>query len=239
MNFVFYVCDTDTDYRTEHTRKMDAGRVIAEHLQKGLKNCIVKKYTEYEGELLTCDSVGLVVPAYRWGMSFAVYSFLQNIRVSSKSYVYVAVVGETLSECSDTNIDIRLLNLDTLRRHFKRKNLGTDKDIYVRCIDLPRSIDYTEMKLNDREPAEISIEKIMSGLLMYNIEKLENYDTRNIKAEAAGFDENNRGNNIYKKDDAASREDDLHTGKNVAKYKINNIYLDENIFEGVKLCRAL
>ncbi len=44
MNLVFYVCDTDTDYRSEHIRKMDAGRAIALHLQKGLNNCLVKKY---------------------------------------------------------------------------------------------------------------------------------------------------------------------------------------------------
>ena len=84
--------------------------------------------------MLSCDSVGLVVPAYRWGLSLAVYSFLQNLRVADKTYVYISVVGETLSECSDKNIDIRLLNLNTLRKQFMKNKLGSDKDIYVRCI---------------------------------------------------------------------------------------------------------
>lgn len=226
MNLVFYVCDTDTDYRSEHIRKMDAGRVIALHLQKGLSDCVVKKYTEYEGEMLSCDSVGLVVPAYRWGLSLAVYSFLQNLRVSSKTYVYISVVGETLSECSDKNIDIRLLNLNTLRKQFMKNKLGTDKDIYVRCIDIPRSIDYTEMKLRRQEAVEMSIEKILSGLLMYNIKSLE---------RISGRPEDKK----VRQDIASDMAKAEKTGADTVRKKLNNVYLDEDMLAGVRLCRAL
>lgn len=226
MNLVFYVCDTDTDYRSEHIRKMDAGRVIALHLQKGLNDCVVKKYTEYEGEMLSCDSVGLVVPAYRWGLSLAVYSFLQNLRVSSKTYVYISVVGETLSECSDKNIDIRFLNLNTLRKQFMKNKLGTDKDIYVRCIDIPRSIDYTEMKLKRQEAVEMSIEKILSGLLMYNIKSLESIseclEDKKVQQEMNS--------------DTATVE---KASMNTIRKRLNNVYLDEDMLAGVRLCRAL
>lgn len=226
MNLVFYVCDTDTDYRSEHIRKMDAGRAIALHLQKGLNDCVVKKYTEYEGEMLSCDSVGLVVPAYRWGLSLAVYSFLQNLRVADKTYVYISVVGETLSECSDKNIDIRLLNLNTLRKQFMKNKLGSDKDIYVRCIDIPRSVDYTEMKLKRQESVEMSIEKIMSGLLMYNIKSLESI---------GGCPENRK----------VRQDMDFHgttvekSGTDAVRKRLNNVYLDEDMLAGVRLCRAL
>lgn len=226
MNLVFYVCDTDTDYRSEHIRKMDAGRVIALHLQKGLNDCVVKKYTEYEGEILSCDSVGLVVPAYRWGLSLAVYSFLQNLRVADKTYVYISVVGETLSECSDKNIDIRLLNLNTLRKQFMKNKLGSDKDIYVRCIDIPRSVDYTEMKLKRQESVEMSIEKIMSGLLMYNIKSLEGIggcpESRKVRQ-----DMDFHGTTVEK------------TGTDAVRKRLNNVYLDEDMLAGVRLCRAL
>ncbi len=226
MNLVFYVCDTDTDYRSEHIRKMDAGRAIALHLQKGLNNCLVKKYTEYEGEMLSCDSVGLVVPAYRWGLSLAVYSFLQNLRVSSKTYVYISVVGETLSECSDKNIDIRLLNLNTLRKKFMKNKLGSDKDIYVRCIDIPRSVDYTEMKLNRQEAVEMSIEKILSGLLMYNIKSFESI--------SGGLDDRNVQRNMDSREAAVEK-----SGANTVRKRLNNVYLDEDMLAGVRLCRAL
>lgn len=226
MNLVFYVCDADTDYRSEHIRKMDAGRVIALHLQKGLNDCVVKKYTEYEGEILSCDSVGLVVPAYRWGLSLAVYSFLQNLRVADKTYVYISVVGETLSECSDKNIDIRLLNLNTLRKQFMKNKLGSDKDIYVRCIDIPRSVDYTEMKLKRQESVEMSIEKIMSGLLMYNIKSLEGIwgcpESRKVRQ-----DMDFHGTTVEK------------TGTDAVRKRLNNVYLDEDMLAGVRLCRAL
>ncbi len=226
MNLVFYVCDTDTDYRSEHIRKMDAGRAIALHLQKGLNNCLVKKYTEYEGEMLSCDSVGLVVPAYRWGLSLAVYSFLQNLRVSSKTYVYISVVGETLSECSDKNIDTRLLNLNTLRKQFMKNKLGSDKDIYVRCIDIPRSVDYTEMKLNRQEAVEMSIEKILSGLLMYNIKSFESI--------SGGLDDRNVQRNMDSREAAVEK-----SGANTVRKRLNNVYLDEDMLAGVRLCRAL
>ncbi len=226
MNLVFYVCDTDTDYRSEHIRKMDAGRAIALHLQKGLNNCLVKKYTEYEGEMLSCDSVGLVVPAYRWGLSLAVYSFLQNLRVSSKTYVYISVVGETLSECSDKNIDTRLLNLNTLRKQFMKNKLGSDKDIYVRCIDIPRSVDYTEMKLNRQEAVEMSIEKILSGLLMYNIKSFESI--------SGGLDDRNVQRNMDSREAAVEKSD-----ANTVRKRLNNVYLDEDMLAGVRLCRAL
>ena len=226
MNLVFYVCDTDTDYRSEHIRKMDAGRAIALHLQKGLNNCLVKKYTEYEGEMLSCDSVGLVVPAYRWGLSLAVYSFLQNLRVSSKTYVYISVVGETLSECSDKNIDTMLLNLNTLRKQFMKNKLGSDKDIYVRCIDIPRSVDYTEMKLNRQEAVEMSIEKILSGLLMYNIKSFESI--------SGGLDDRNVQRNMDSREAAVEK-----SGANTVRKRLNNVYLDEDMLAGVRLCRAL
>lgn len=226
MNLVFYVCDADTDYRLEHIRKMDAGRVIALHLQKGLNDCTVKKYTEYEGELLSCDSVGIVVPAYRWGLSLAVYSFLQNLRVSSKTYVYISVVGETLSECSDKNIDIRLLNLNTLRKQFMKNKLGSDKDIYVRCIDIPRSVDYTEMKLNRQEAAEMSIEKILAGLLMYNIKSLESISGCRVDKKV-------------QQDMHSDRTAAEKPGTDTVRKRLNNVYLDEDMLAGVRLCRAL
>lgn len=154
------------------------------------------------------------------------YSFLQNLRVSSKTYVYISVVGETLSECSDKNIDTRLLNLNTLRKQFMKNKLGSDKDIYVRCIDIPRSVDYTEMKLNRQEAVEMSIEKILSGLLMYNIKSFESI--------SGGLDDRNVQRNMDSREAAVEK-----SGANTVRKRLNNVYLDEDMLAGVRLCRAL
>ncbi len=58
MNYVFYVCDSMP--QSGHFRKMDAEYEIATHIKNGLKNCIVKKYTEYEGNIIDAQSVGVV-----------------------------------------------------------------------------------------------------------------------------------------------------------------------------------
>ncbi|MCM1272762.1 MAG: hypothetical protein NC225_07335 [Clostridium sp.] len=224
MNYVFYVCDMDAVPTAGHFRKMDEGREIASHIKQGLSDCIVEKYTEYDGGLIEAESVGIVVPAHRWGVSLAVFAFINNLKVSPDTYLYVTIVGETLSECSKDTIDVRLGFISSLRRLIQRRDLCSDDDIYVRCIDMPRSPDYTETLIKHTDHISDRIKCIMQGLLMYDIVCLEDC---NGKREKHGI------NRLI-----AETMPKLETGSAVRR-KINNVYLDDDIMAGVRLCRVM
>ncbi|MDE6020197.1 MAG: hypothetical protein K2H01_04245 [Ruminococcus sp.] len=226
MNYVFYVCDMDAVPTAGHFRKMDAGREIASHIEKGLSDCIVQKYTEYDGGLIEADSVGIVVPAHRWGISLAVFAFINNLKLSPDTYLYLTIVGETLSECSRDTIDVRLGFVHSLRRLIKRRGLCSDDDIYVRCIDMQRSSDYTETLIKYTDSIRDRVRCIMLGLLMYNIAYLENCNENDKKEE-------NRMDILVPDTLSGQKEDRTN------KRKINNVYLDDDIMAGVRLCRVM
>lgn len=225
MNYVFYVCDMDDLPSSGHFRKMDAGREIAAHIDRMLPDCIVKKYTEYNGEVISADSVGIIVPAHRWGISLPVYAFLNNIRVSEGTYVYVTVVGETLSECSVKTMTKRLGFISSLRKQITKKGLCTDRDIFVRCIDTYRSLEYTETVIKEKYTVDKKLECIMNGLFMYNIEELETREDIFIE----------------KQNEKARRSTmtDLELRDSTYKGEIDNVYLNEDVLEGIRLCRVI
>ncbi len=226
MNYVFYVCDMDAVPTAGHFRKMDEGREIASHIKKGLSDCIVQKYTEYDGGLIDAESVGIVVPAHRWGVSLAVFTFINNLKVSENTYLYVTIVGETLSECSRDTIDVRLGFINSLRRMIKRRNLCSDNDIYVRCIDMQRSPDFTETLIKHTDSINGCVRCIMQGLLMYDIVCLEN--------------SNGNGNNKEQGMDILMTEElSGQKAGSAVQRKISNVYLDDDIMAGVRLCRVM
>lgn len=226
MNYVFYVCDMDAVPTAGHFRKMDEGREIASHIKKGLSDCIVQKYTEYDGGLIDAESVGIVVPAHRWGVSLAVFTFINNLRLSDDTYLYVTIVGETLSECSRDTIDVRLGFINSLRRMIRRRSLCSDNDIYVRCIDMPRSPDYTETLIKHTDSISDCVRCIMQGLLMYDIVCLENCNSDGKNKE--------QGMDILMMEHLPEAK----TGS-AGRRKMSNVYLDDDIMAGVRLCRVM
>lgn len=109
-NYIFYVSDY-IDVSAGHAWKMDCRQAMTEQMVQNLPNCKVMKYTEYHGECLDADSVGILFPSKMWGISLAVYAFLQNLRVSASTYVYAVAMGEVLSAEVNGTANVRMETL--------------------------------------------------------------------------------------------------------------------------------
>ena len=133
-NYIFYVSDY-IDVSAGHAWKMDCRQAMTEQMVQNLPNCKVMKYTEYHGECLDADSVGILFPSKMWGISLAVYAFLQNLRVSASTYVYAVAMGEVLSAEVNGTANVRMETLGQFQDIFERRRLGDISDIYIRCID--------------------------------------------------------------------------------------------------------
>jgi hypothetical protein len=145
-NYIFYVSDY-IDVSAGHAWKMDCRQAMTEQMVQNLPNCKVMKYTEYHGERLDADSVGILFPSKMWGISLAVYAFLQNLRVSASTYVYAVAMGEVLSAEVNGTANVRMETLGQFQDIFERRRLGDISDIYIRCIDYKREFTTTEEKL--------------------------------------------------------------------------------------------
>ena len=145
-NYIFYVSDY-IDVSAGHAWKMDCRQAMTEQMVQNLPNCKVMKYTEYHGECLDADSVGILFPSKMWGISLAVYAFLQNLRVSASTYVFQDI--------------------------FERRRLGDISDIYIRCIDYKREFTTTEEKLMRSVTTAERIADVMEGLLFYSMKAVK------------------------------------------------------------------
>ena len=221
MNYVFYVTDEmDAMPLSGRLRKMDAGREVAEHIRNGMKHCSILKYTDYMGEKLDAESVGIVFPAHSWGISLAIYSFMQNLRVGKDTYLYAVAVGEHLDYKSSSSIKI----IEQFKRVIEKKCLNRKSDIYVRCKDVRRdafgdgvsSIEDECYSLEDR------ISEILDGLLYHCFDELKNKPRIEKQYNEFGL---NYGYSFEK------------TGR--ARTRLNNIYLDDSMFAGVRFSKVI
>ena len=222
MNYVFYVTDEmDAIPFSGRLRKMDAGRDVAEHIRTDLKKCTVLKYTEYMGERLEADSVGIVFPSHSWGISLAIYSFMQNLRVGKDTYLYAVCVGEHLDYESTSHFKI----IEQFRRIIEKKSLNRKSDIFVRCKGIKRELrkDYRD---DPENPVNLSIEEkignILDGLLYHSFDELKNKPRIEKQYNVFSL---NYGYSFEK------------TGKTRAK--LNNIYLDDSMFAGVRFSKVI
>lgn len=222
MNYVFYVTDEmEAISATERFRKMDAGREVAEHIRTDLKRCTVLKYTEYTGERLDAESVGIVFPAHSWGISLAIYSFMQNIRVGKDTYLYAVCVGEHLDYESANHFKI----IEQFKRVIEKKCLNRKSDIFVRCKGIRREIFKNDEKKYDIYGAadfEEKINDILDGLLYHSFDELKNKPRIEKQYNEFGL---NYGYSFEK------------TGRN--KTRLNNIYLDDSMFAGVRFSKVI
>ncbi len=228
INYVYYVTDMEELPSAGHFRKMDAGREIAWHISEGLENSQIKKYTEYEGEFIEACSVGIVFPTHMWGVSLAVYTFLKHLKISDNTYVYAVVVGESLSACVDATLNKRLNSLERFKRIFMDRDFGGEEDIFVRCIDFARDYDTTEDVLRGQKESKLRLGHIMEGLLYHSLDELKSHVAVPVKkpAETELF-----------VDVSAIRRSSYDYEKR--KLSLSNVYLDEDIMQGVRLCRVM
>lgn len=226
MNYVFYVCDSIP--QSGHFRKMDAEYEIAGHIKNGLKDCIIKKYTEYDGTVIDAESVGVVFPTHTWGVSLAVYSFLQNLRVTEKTHLYAVILGESISFEAETNTTILMKKIiDKVNSLRMKYNLVKLDDIYIRSDGYTRDIKCVETLVRGKNNIKTFIKHIMESLLLFNIDTLKELAAKTKERLGAKYREQIRERELDKK---YVRETSI---------KLSNVFLDDSMFEGVRLCQVM
>lgn len=225
VNYIFYVSDY-FDVSSGHVWKMDAKQAMMEQLQKNLPNCKVQKYTEYHGECLRGSSVGIVFPSHMWGISLAVYSFLQNLKVATGTYVYAVAIGEVLSGEVDGTANARVKTLQQFQDIFEKKRLGTPSDVYIRCIDYKREFTTTEEKLLCSEHIDEKIRDVLEGILFYSVSDVMHNKLKSVSERKPVSDVP-----VYVQE--------INDTKIVSMPTIQNLFLDDNLLSEVRICQAM
>lgn len=225
VNYIFYVSDY-FDVSSGHVWKMDAKQAMMEEMQNNLHNCRVQKYTEYHGERLSGNSVGIVFPSHMWGISLAVYSFLQNLKVAEGTYIYAVAIGEVLSGEVDGTANVRVKTLQQFQDIFEKRKLGTPSDIYIRCIDYKRAFTTTEEKLMNSEDIEDRIRDVMEGLLFYRVSDVQDNKLRTISERESA-------------PEIPVSMLERTEKKVVSMPAIRNLFLDDNLLSEVRICQAM
>ncbi len=237
-NYVFYVSDMDVLPDTGHFRKMDAERSIAEHIGVGMDNCSILPFTQYDGGVLDAGSIGIVFPTHMWGVSLAVYTFLQHLRVNESSYVYAIAVGESMSEAVDATLVNRTKILEQFIRIFVRCGFGTKEDIYVRCIDRKRNLGTTEESLKGCIDNKQAVRHVMRGLLFHNLKELAVCDAEEDVLKNSDIYDIRR-NRAFDVSKAPERLKKLPEVSGEKKTVLENMFLNDDWLAGVKLCRVM
>ncbi len=229
-NYIFYVSELEDTPLKGHFRKMDAGIEIVEHIKRSVPGSKVMKYTEYGGEVISADSVGIVFPAHTWGISLAVLTFLSHLKFRRGTYVYAVAVGETLSGDVDYTVCERMKLLEQFERIFSKKSMGCKSDIFVRCIDRKRLHGSTEENLRGETDKVKSIKHVLSGLLFHTLDSISSMER---------LDEDDRYYEGTKSKKSNIIPIEAYTQTRSRNISLSNIYLDEDVFRGVKICQVM
>lgn len=229
-NYIFYVSELEDTPLKGHFTKMDAGIEIVEHIRRSIPRSKVMKYTEYGGEVINAESVGIVFPAHTWGISLAVLTFLSHLKFRRGTYVYAVAVGESISGDVDYTIYDRIKLLEQFERVFSKKSIGCESDIYVRCIDRKRTHGSTEERLRGETDKIQTIKHVLSGLLFHTVESISSMEK---------LDEDDR---FYEETKIVKNNIipiEAYSQTKSRKISLSNVYLDEDVFRGVKLCQVM
>ncbi len=79
MNTIYYFTGTGNSLQ------------IAEDLAENIGDCIIKKVTEYNGEMIKGETLCIVYPVYNWGMPLIISDFLNKLNLSDETMVYAVV----------------------------------------------------------------------------------------------------------------------------------------------------
>lgn len=229
-NYIFYVSDY-VDVSAGHAWKMDRRQAMTEQIEKNLTNCKVMKYTEYHGECLEAESVGILFPSKMWGISLAVYAFLQNLHVSESTYVYAVAMGEVLSAEVNGTAGMRMQTLGQFQDIFERRRLGSVSDIYIRCIDYKRTITTTEERLLSSVSISERIEDVLEGLLFYSMEAV-----RECKLEYVSEYGTSKTDSVK----TVEKTEERRKRVNIVKMpNLGNVFLDDELLSEVRICQAI
>ncbi|MBE5932207.1 MAG: hypothetical protein E7263_02155 [Lachnospiraceae bacterium] len=229
-NYIFYVSELEDTPLKGHFRKMDAGIEIVEHIKKSIPGSKVMKYTEYSGEVINADSIGIVFPAHTWGISLAVLTFLSHLKIRRGTYIYAVAIGESISGDVDYTIYDRVKLLDQFKKVFGKKSVGCQSDIFVRCIDRKRTHGSTEENLRGETDKIKTIKHVLSGLLFHTLDSISAMEM---------IDEDDR---FYEETQVTHSNIipiEAYSQARSRKISLSNIYLDEDIFRGVKICQVM
>ncbi len=229
-NYIFYVSDY-VDVSAGHAWKMDCRQAMTEQMVQNLPNCKVMKYTEYHGERLDADSVGILFPSKMWGISLAVYAFLQNLRVSASTYVYAVAMGEVLSAEVNGTANVRMETLGQFQDIFERRRLGDISDIYIRCIDYKREFTTTEEKLMRSVTTAERIANVMEGLLFYSMKAVKEQKLQIVADKRMPV----RVKHAAEKNEEAP----VVQTKILPMPNIKNVFLDDDLLSEVRICQAM
>lgn len=229
-NIIFYVSDLEDTPISGHFRKMDAGREIVNHITRSISGSVIRKYTEYGGEMIEADSVGIVFPAHTWGISLAVLTFLSHLKIRRGTYIYAVAVGESISGDVDYTIYDRVKLLEQFQKIFSKKSQGCESDIFVRCIDRKRSHGSTEEALRIEKDKIMNIKHVLSGLLFHTLDSISSMEK---------LDEDDRYYEETKSKKSNIIPIDAYSTARSKNISLSNIYLDEDVFRGVRLCQVM
>ena len=232
-NIVYYVTELENTPLKGHFRKMDAEIEIVNQIKRSIPGSKVMKYTEYSGEVIDADSVGIVFPAHTWGISVAVLTFLSHLKIRRGTYIYAVAVGESISGDVDCSTYDTVKLLGQFEKMFSKKSVGCKSDIFVRCTDRKRMHGSTEESLRCETDRIRNIKHVLSGLLFHTIDSINTMEK---------LDEDER----YYEDTKEVKDIksniipiQAYQSARTSKISLSNIFLDEDIFRGVKLCQVM
>ena len=157
-------------------------------------------------------------------------TFLSHLRIKSGTYVYAVAIGETLSGDVDYTIYDRVKLLEQFERVFSKKSIGCKSDIFVRCIDRKRVHGSTEENLRGETDKIKSIKHVLSGLLFHTLDSISAMEK---------LDEDDRYYEETKSKKSNIIPIEAYSSSRSKKISLSNIYLDEDVFRGVKLCQVM
>lgn len=253
MNYIFYVSDKAGADNISYSYKMGTERNIADRMAEGLGKCRIKKYTDYHGECLDCESVGIVFSSKRWGISLAVNSFLKSLRTSESTYVYAVAVNESITGSVDADSITSIKALEQLKSDFRGKLLNAETDIYIRSADRVRRVVDVEYNMLNAGSSAMHVKCMMNALLYHNLMELRNSATvggrymYNLKALQRGKTIHIESEKSEDKSEEKREKKYTNTPDNRMKreqnpesvHRLSNIFLDDDIFAEDKKCRVI
>lgn len=79
---------------------------IANDLSAELGECKIHKITEFSGEKIVENTLGIIFPVYNWGLPLIICDFLSKLDVSDDTFIYAianygGLPGKALDQCKD------------------------------------------------------------------------------------------------------------------------------------------
>ena len=175
--------------------------------------------------------MGIFFPSKMWGISLAVYAFLQNLRVSASTYVYAVAMGEVLSAEVNGTANVRMETLGQFQDIFERRRLGDISDIYIRWIDYKREFTTTEEKLMRSVTTAERIADVMEGLLFYSMKAVKEQKLQFVTDKRTTV----RTKHVAERKKVTAPVET----KILPMPNIKNVFLDDDLLSEVRICQAM